>query len=53
VRCDVRIYPLQVIQQEEDWPEKHQRRRIWVAPSKAAKLVKKSGLRRAIRSLER
>jgi hypothetical protein len=28
VRCDVRIYPLQVMQQQKDWPEKYQRRRI-------------------------
>lgn len=53
VRCDVRIYPLEVMQQQDDWPEKDQRRRIWVAPRKAAKLVKKSGLRRVIRSFER
>jgi 8-oxo-dGTP pyrophosphatase MutT (NUDIX family) len=53
VRCNVRIYPLQVIELQEDWPEKHQRCRIWVAPGEAAKLVKKSGLRRAIRSFKR
>jgi 8-oxo-dGTP pyrophosphatase MutT (NUDIX family) len=52
VRCDVWIYPLQVTRQQEDWPEKHQRRRIWVALGEAAKLVRKPGLRRAIRSFE-
>jgi len=51
VMCDVQIYPLKVTTQRDDWPEKHERNRIWVAPSKAAKLVRKGGLRRAIKSL--
>jgi 8-oxo-dGTP pyrophosphatase MutT (NUDIX family) len=52
VFCDVQIYPLKVKVQQGDWPEKHERSRIWVAPRKAAKLVKKPGLRRAIKDLE-
>jgi 8-oxo-dGTP pyrophosphatase MutT (NUDIX family) len=51
VMCDVQIYPLEVTHQQDNWPEKHERSRIWVAPRKAAKLVKKAGLRRAIKSL--
>jgi 8-oxo-dGTP pyrophosphatase MutT (NUDIX family) len=50
VLCEVEIFPLEVTRQRHDWPEKRERRRIWVAARKAAKLVKKSGLRRAIKS---
>jgi 8-oxo-dGTP pyrophosphatase MutT (NUDIX family) len=53
VLCDVRIFPLEVKRLQGDWPEKHERSRIWVAPSKAAKLVNKGGLRRAIKQFER
>jgi len=49
VLCEVEIFPLEVKRQHDDWPEKRERKRIWVAARKAAKLVKKSGLRRAIR----
>jgi hypothetical protein len=52
VLCDVQIYPLEVKGQQADWPEKHERSRIWVARRKAAKLVKKPGLRRAIKRFE-
>jgi 8-oxo-dGTP pyrophosphatase MutT (NUDIX family) len=51
VLCEVEIFPLEVTRQQGDWPEKGERRRTWVAARKAAKLVKKSGLRRAIKSL--
>lgn len=43
VLCDVQIYPLEVTVEQTDWPEKHQRSRIWVPPRKATKLVKKQG----------
>jgi len=52
VLCEVQIFPLEVTHQQNDWPEKRERNRIWLAPRKAAKLVKKSGLRRAIEDLE-
>src|SRR6195952_338009 len=42
VICDVQIFPLEVRRRRVDWPEKQQRSRIWVAPRKAAKLVKKA-----------
>jgi len=51
VLCEVQIFPLEVTHQQNDWPEKRERNRMWVAPRKAAKLVKKSGLRRAIEDL--
>jgi len=49
VLCEVEIFTLEVRRQHNDWPEKRERKGIWVAARKAAKLVKKSGLRRAIR----
>ena len=49
VLCEVQVFPLEVTRQQADWPERKRRSRIWVAPRKAAKLVKKSGLRRAIK----
>ena len=52
VMCDVQIFPLEVTRQQGNWPEKQQRSRIWVAPRKAARLVKKAGLRRAIKNFE-
>jgi 8-oxo-dGTP pyrophosphatase MutT (NUDIX family) len=51
VICDVEIFPLKVGSLEGRWPEKQERSRIWVAPREAAKLVKKAGLRRAIKNL--
>src|SRR4051812_11657862 len=53
VICDVQIFPLSVARQRENWPEQNERSRIWVAPRKAAKLVKKPGLRRAIKAFNR
>jgi 8-oxo-dGTP pyrophosphatase MutT (NUDIX family) len=50
VLCQVEIFPLEVTRQQDDWPEKRERKRIWVAARKAAKLVRKSGLRRAIKN---
>jgi 8-oxo-dGTP pyrophosphatase MutT (NUDIX family) len=52
VQCQVQIYPLEVKHQKRDWPEKQERTRTWVSPRKAAKLVRKSGLRRAIKAFE-
>jgi ADP-ribose pyrophosphatase YjhB (NUDIX family) len=53
VRCDVRLFPLLVRRQQRHWPEKSQRKRIWLPPSKAALLVQKPGLKQAIKALQR
>lgn len=53
VLCDVRVFPFQVEQQSEDWPEKGQRDLAWVSAARAAQLVHKPGLKKAIRSFER
>lgn len=52
VLCDVQIFPLQVKHQHGHWPEMGQRSRLWVNPRQAAALVKKAGLRRAIKNFE-
>src|SRR4051794_26562546 len=48
-----RSFPLNVTNEESDWPEKGQRRRRWVSNNAAAQLVHKQGLRRAIETLGR
>jgi 8-oxo-dGTP pyrophosphatase MutT (NUDIX family) len=40
----VEVYPLQVLQQHDDWPEAHQRERRWVSAAEAASLVDEPGL---------
>ena len=52
VLCDVQIFPLEVKGQQGNWPEKNERTRIWIAPRQAVKLVRKAGLRRAIKTVE-
>jgi len=51
VVCDVEIFPLRVGSLQRRWPEQPERSRLWVRPDEAAKLVKKAGLRRAIKNL--
>jgi len=53
VRCDVRIFPLQVLAEHAEWPEKGQRRRRWLPLADAAQLAHKNGLKRAIANLNR
>jgi hypothetical protein len=50
VVCDVEIFPLRAGSLKRSWPEKKERSRVWVRPTEAAKLVKKAGLRRAIKN---
>jgi 8-oxo-dGTP pyrophosphatase MutT (NUDIX family) len=52
VKCEVRIFPLQVVAEKADWPEKGQRRRRWVSLPAAAELVHKDGLKRAIQKFK-
>lgn len=42
------VYPVFVTHEHSDWPEKHQRRRKWVSPKKAAKKVSEPELKRII-----
>jgi 8-oxo-dGTP pyrophosphatase MutT (NUDIX family) len=51
VLCEVQIFAMEVESEQDDWPEKQQRARVWLSPREAARLVKKRGLRQAIRAL--
>lgn len=44
VTCDVTVYLLRVEEELEDWPEKDQRERAWMAPGAAAMAVGENGL---------
>jgi 8-oxo-dGTP pyrophosphatase MutT (NUDIX family) len=45
VNCEVRVFPLLVKRQSEIWPEIEQRVVQWVAPDKAATLIKEPELK--------
>jgi 8-oxo-dGTP pyrophosphatase MutT (NUDIX family) len=47
--CKVRVFPLKVIDQLADWPEKHQRMAKWFLSDEAAAAVQEPGLARLIR----
>ena len=38
-RCEVSVFPIEVDSVDDAWPEKGQRKRIWVEPAKAARMV--------------
>ncbi len=42
--CRVTVYPMIVEKLKRDWKERHQRRRRWFSPKKAAKLVEEPEL---------
>jgi 8-oxo-dGTP pyrophosphatase MutT (NUDIX family) len=44
VECEVRVFPLQVEEELDEWPEKGQRERCWLKPSQAAMTISDSGL---------
>jgi predicted NUDIX family NTP pyrophosphohydrolase len=52
VKCDIRLFPMHVSAVRSRWPEKQQRKRIWLSPSKAALLVQQPGLKKAIKKLQ-
>lgn len=47
-RCEVHVFPLQVENVADKWPERKQRKRHWFAPDEAARLVDEVGLRELI-----
>jgi len=53
VECEVRVFPLEVKRQKEEWPEKQQRRVKWLSASKAAERVKDPTLSAIIRRIAR
>jgi 8-oxo-dGTP pyrophosphatase MutT (NUDIX family) len=44
VECKVTVFLLKVEQELEDWPEKGERERCWLTPSRAALAISESGL---------
>jgi 8-oxo-dGTP pyrophosphatase MutT (NUDIX family) len=50
---DVKLFPLKVKKQRRRWPERGQRRAIWVPASEAARLVHRTELRRLIERFAR
>lgn len=49
--CRIQVYPVEVRKLARDFPEHQERRRRWVRPGKAAKLVDEPELRRILRDL--
>ncbi|ACL63316.1 NUDIX hydrolase [Methylobacterium nodulans] len=45
VTCEVKVFPLHVIEQCNRWPEQGQRDLRWIAPDEAADLVQEDGLK--------
>jgi phosphohistidine phosphatase len=43
--CDVRVFPMYVQNEYDDWPESKKRQRCWVSQNKARKLIKKKELK--------
>jgi 8-oxo-dGTP pyrophosphatase MutT (NUDIX family) len=49
--CRTRVYPVEVRKLAKDFPERSERRRRWVRPAKAAKMVDEPELRKLLRNL--
>ena len=47
--CRVRVYPMEVVHQADDYPESHQRERAWYGPEEAEQAVDQKELGRLIR----
>jgi 8-oxo-dGTP pyrophosphatase MutT (NUDIX family) len=48
VRCEVKVYPLLVKRQSEEWPEFEQRLIQWAEPAKAVALIKEPELKKLV-----
>jgi 8-oxo-dGTP pyrophosphatase MutT (NUDIX family) len=48
VRCEVKVYPLLVRRQSEEWPEFEQRLVQWAEPAKAVALIKEPELKKLV-----
>ena len=51
--CQVKLFPLEVKKQHRRWPERAQRRVIWLSASKAARRVHRVELRHLIKRFAR
>lgn len=52
VPVTVKVFLLEVVKELESWPEQHERKRIWLTPTKAAEKVAEPELARIISKLE-
>lgn len=50
--CVACVYPVKVKSLAEDYPEAGQRKRVWVSPKKAARMVAEPELRQILRSFD-
>lgn len=51
VICEVLVFPLEVMRQQDDWPEREERRFQWFSPGDAANAVREPDLREIILSI--
>lgn len=51
VPCETMVFPVEVERLEDDWPEKNDRRRKWVTPAEAARMVEEPSLRKLLVTL--
>ena len=51
VRCRVTLYPMIVVKLKRHWKERHERKRHWFSPAKAAKQVEEDELSRFLMDL--
>lgn len=47
-RISVTVWPLAVVNVGDDWPEAHQRERIWLLPADAAEAVEEKSLKKLL-----
>lgn len=52
VPCVVAVYPMKVVGTEKKYPEAHQRKRKWMTPKKASKIVAEPELRRMLKDFD-
>lgn len=51
VRCDVKVFPIQVEELANDFPERQERTRKWVSANTAANMVREPELQKLLRAL--
>lgn len=51
-RCEVKVFAMRVTHEAPDWPEGYLRRRQWLSPVQAARMVKHAALGDLIASIE-
>ncbi len=53
ITCEVQLFPLEVKKQHARWPERGQRKVVWLPAAKAARRVRQAKLRELIESFAR